>query len=218
MKMDGGKNTIGTMDMTTKIAFENNPFDISYEHHEGMIKNNINAMVYMADSLSVMNDEGYKQVTSLYRTARDWKKVIEQKRKEMVEPFRKQVAYINDKAKELTDPLDTVIELSNRKANAYVRFLDEMKLKEEAKLKAAASLFEAEDEVYLPPTSNLLKGSDAVAVTMVEKRFKLTDISLVPTKYLTLNEGEIKKDLKLGILEIPGIEIYEETITKLRAR
>jgi hypothetical protein len=44
------------------------------------------------------------------------------------------------------------------------------------------------------------------------------DISKVPTKYLMVNEEAVKRDLKLGIETIPGLEVYEETTTQLRVR
>jgi hypothetical protein len=40
----------------------------------------------------------------------------------------------------------------------------------------------------------------------------------VPAKYLMVDEAAIKRDLKLGVSEIDGIEIFEEKITQLRTR
>jgi hypothetical protein len=128
------------------------------------------------------------------------------------------MAAINDKAKELTDPLDQVIALANAKVNGYHKFLEDQKRQEEESLRLEAAMFDAEDEVYVPPLEKVLRGDGAVTVTKTEKHFKVMDLSKVPMKYLMVNEKAIEQDLKLGINEIPGLEIFETTSTQLRVR
>jgi hypothetical protein len=41
---------------------------------------------------------------------------------------------------------------------------------------------------------------------------------LIPREYLKVDEEKIAAMIKLGIAEIPGIEIYEEQKTILRSR
>ena len=182
------------------------------------VRDVIKKMVAFASALVVDTEDSYKKITSLYSQARSWKKCVDEKRKSMTEPLRKQTAAINDKAKELTDPLDQVINLANAKASGYQRLLEEQRLAEETKLREAADLFDAADEVYVPALEKVLRGEGASAVTKVEKRFRLSDITKVPAKYLTIDEKLVMQDIKLGLDSIPGIEIYEETITSLRVR
>lgn len=170
------------------------------------------------ESLIVNSEESYKKITSLYAEAREWKKAIEARRKQLVDPYRKQMASVNDIAKELTDPLDAVIDMANGKANGYVRMLEEVKRKQEEDLRAQAALFDAADEIYIPPMDNIVRGDGAIAVTKTEMNFRVLDISKVPTKYLMVDEAAIKKDLKLGLSQIEGIEIYETKTTQLRTR
>lgn len=206
--------------MTIEILSEENPFLIPLESEESKIeiKNVISDMRLFTENLVVNSEESYRKITSLYAQAREWKKTIDGKRKSLVEPFRKQTAAINDKAKELTDPLDNVIDMANAKANGYLRMLEEIKRKEDEKLLEAAALFDAADELYIPPMEKIIRGDGAVTVTKIEKRFKVLDITKVPSKYLMVDEDTIKKDLKLGIGDIPGLEIWEETTTQLRIR
>ena len=154
----------------------------------------------------------------MYRQARDWKKSIEAKRKALVEPLRKQMAVINDKAKDLTDPLDEVIAIANVKSACYLRILEEAKRNEEAELRKTAALFDAEDEIYIPPMEKTIRGEGAVLVTKTEKTFRVIDITKVPTKYLMVDEAAVKRDLKLGVGTIEGLDIYETTTTSLRTR
>jgi len=200
--------------MAANLILENDPFALP----EIAIKNSILQLYDFIVQLSVVDEASYKKVTSLYRQAREWKKCLEAKRKELIEPFRTEVARINDKAKDLSEPLDNAINVANAKVNAYQHQLAEAKRLEEEKLREAASLFDAEDEVFVTPLEKVIRGDGAIAVTKTEKRFKVTDLSKVPLKYLTINEKIVEQDIKLGINEIPGLEIWEETSTQLRIR
>lgn len=201
------------------IATIEQPFELSLDTPSKavMATNIINDMVEFTKSLVVDSDPAYKKITSMYRQAREWKKNIDARRKEMTEPLRKQTASINDKAKELTDPLDSVIEMANAKANGYLHLLEQAKKKEDEELRAAAALF-GEGELYIPPMEKTVRGDGAVTVTKQVTKFRLVDISKVPSRYLVVDEAAVKKDLALGVAEIPGLEIYQETTTQLRVR
>lgn len=206
--------------MSTDVLLNDDPFDVAVEDEMSQlqIKTVITDMVEFTRSLVVDGETSYKKITSLYRQAREWKKVIDTQRKNLVEPYRKKTSEINDKAKELSDPLDNVIQMANLKANGYLRLLEQRKLAEDEKIKAAAALFDCADELYIPPMEKIIRGDGAVTVTKTENKFEILDISKVPLKYLMINEDEVRKDIKLGINEIPGLKIYKETTTQLRIR
>lgn len=191
---------------------------ITSEEHEVFIKSTIQELVLIASNFSVTTEADYKRLTSMYSQARTWKKSIEAKRKEVTNPLWKQMSTINDKAKTLTDPLDQIIEITNHKASLYLKKLEEIKRQEDEKVRAAAALFDASEELYIPPMEKTLRGDGATAITKTEKKFKVLDITKVPTKYLMVDEDALKRDLQLGINEVPGLEIYEETTTQLRIR
>lgn len=178
----------------------------------------VSDMVDFAKALVVDSDVAYKKITSLYRQARDWKKCIETKRKEMTEPFRKQVSTINDKAKELTDPLDAVVEIANAKSAAYLQRLEEERKAEEARLRESAAMLDCAEELYIPPVETTVRGNGAISYNKKEMKFNVTDLSKVPLKYLMVDEAAVKRDMALGIITIPGLEIFETTTTKLRVR
>jgi len=54
--------------------------------------------------------------------------------------------------------------------------------------------------------------------TEMEPRYRLVDITKVPTGLLMLDEKQVKAQLKAGVRDIPGLEIWEEEVTKFRAR
>ncbi len=206
--------------MVTQLILEEDPFALPLDpiEQEQQLKGIIREMLALTEQLKVDTEANYKSITSVYAQARSWKKCIEAKRKDLNEPLRKKMAVINDKAKELTDPLDQVINLANAKVHGYHKHLEDLKRKEEETLRNAASLFDAEDEVYVAPVDKILRGDGAISVTKTEKHFKVLDLSKVPLKYLMVNEKAIEHDLKLGINEVPGLEIWEENKTQLRTR
>ena len=188
------------------------------EEEENPVKKVVSDLVSYAKSLVVSTESEYKSMTSLYRQARDWRRVIEARRKELTEPLRNELARINDKAKEVTEPLDEVIELANAKTGKYLLLLEDLKKKREADLNAIASLFGCDEPFEIEPVKNIIRGEGAMMIKKSEKRFRLLDIAKVPIKYLMINEEAIKRDLKLGVETIPGIEVYNETTTQLRTR
>jgi hypothetical protein len=192
--------------------------EISALRDPAWMQNVVQGMVQFIKDLVVNSDTSYKKITSIYEEAREMKNCVEAKRKELTAPLRKKTAEINDLVKEITDPLDQVIDIANAKAAGYLRMLEVMKKQEDDKLKAAAALFDAEDEIYIAPMEIMPKGDGATMVVRVVRNFRVTDMAKVPAKYLMVDEAAIKRDLKLGVSEIDGIEIFEEKITQLRTR
>lgn len=185
---------------------------------EEEIRDRVITMRALAIATKIDGEESYCKITSLYSEARDWKKQVESKRKALTEPLRKQIASVNDRARELTDPLDEIIQITNRKAGDYAALLESKRIEQEISLKEAASLFDSEREVFVEEIPSTIRGDGALSVTKIEKRFRLIDITKVPSKYLTIDEAAVKQDLKLGVQEIPGLEVYEEKTTNLRVR
>lgn len=182
------------------------------------VKKHISQLVLDLRGIVVKDEKSYRTMTSHYKCAREWKNIVEAKRKEMVEPFRKEISAINDKAKGLTDPLDEAIEIANHHATLYLRHLQDLKRAEDEKLRKAAALFDAEEDLYIPHLETKIRSEDVTITTKTEKQFRVVDISKVPRKYLTIDEEAIMQDIKLGVGEIPGLEISETTTTRLRVK
>jgi len=166
--------------------------------------------------LDVVDDDDYQLLTSIYAKAREWKGALEDLRKFVTQPYRNKVVEINDRAKQFTSKLDRIIELANQKTCSYLEKLEKLRQqKERAVAEKAGLLGLCEDEA--PVIHQVMPSSDrAQVITRTVTKFRLTDLSKVPLQYLTIDERAIEKDIRLGVLSIPGIEIYEETTTSLR--
>lgn len=174
----------------------------------------IGSMASYVRSLVVNSQESYIHITTAYTNARAWKNIIEDRRKELLKPYRDKTAEINDAAKQLTAPLDAVIEEANKKASEYQALVDAAKAKEI--LEAAALCDIPDDEVLLPQKPSTVYGHGASTSTRVTKKFRVVDLSIVPREYLMLDEKLVQLKIKMGQEIIPGLEVYEESKTTLR--
>lgn len=200
----------------TNLLTQNPQFSLE-DGNDNMVKAVINEMISFAKDLTVTCEASYNKMTSLYSQARSWQKIIDAKRKDLAEPYRKKITLINDRAAELLDPLDTIINLAKHKSSGYMKILEKKKEEEAESIKLAASLFDDENP-YIPPATTIVKGKGASTYTRLEKKFRVIDKEKIPLKYLTVDEAAIKQDLALGLADIPGIEVYEEKTTYLRAK
>lgn len=175
------------------------------------IKKSIDNMLSLVEGMIVQNVQQYNELSDMYAAARTLEEMIEEKRKELTEPLRKQISTINERAKEVSTPIKKLIEVSNTKAESYVAFQKE----EEKRLKDAAFLLDInlESNVIIMPASN-----SASMVTKTVKKFRVTDMEKVPREYLILDEAKVGVHMKIGVTSIPGIEFYEETTTTLRRK
>jgi len=202
------------------ITMEDNEFLLSLPQDEYKVtcKDALNDVLKRIQDTIPNHEQAYNFLTSIYAKARDWKKAIETKRKELTEPFRKEVIRINDKAKEVSDPIDRIIDLANLGASNYMKFLEDKKKQEEEKAQIAYDLFDLKEFAVVAEVPKSIRGEGAMTVTKTENKFRVTDMNKIPEKYLQVNEALVLRDIKLGITEIEGLEIYQETTTQLRKR
>ena len=178
-------------------------------------KESILDLVPMVRDLPKESEQAYQMATTLYSEARRCEKILESERKSLGEPLRKELIKINDKAKELSEPLSKIISLCNEYTSSYVKFLDGNKKSQEEKIREAASMFDM--DVYIEPMEAPVS-SDAQVVSKKIKKYRLSDFSKIPREYLMIDEDAINKALKMGIDCIEGLEIYVEEKISLRSR
>jgi hypothetical protein len=182
------------------------------------LKERLDLIVTTASNLAVTNEEHFRRITSLYAESKDWENKIEFIRKQANAPDQARISARNDKAKELLTPLKQIQAIAKEKSAQYQELLEQSKRKEEQRLQQAADLLGLDEMPYVPPVDKSIRGDGALMFTKMVSKFRLVDISQVPTKYLMLNEEAVMQDIKLGIAVIPGLELYQEKVTQLKAR
>ena len=182
------------------------------------LKESLHMMVAEAIELDVTNETNFRKMTSIYADSKDWEKRIEFLRKEANGPDQDRINSRNDKAKEILTPLKQLQTVAKQKCEKYQLILEQRKQEEQKKIQQAVDLLGLDDVPMVAPVEKSIRGDGAIMVSRTVRKFRTVDLSKVPLKYLQVDQEAIDRDIKLGVSEIPGIEIYEEKITQLRSR
>ncbi len=188
------------------------------ERNKFSLKQRLESIVITAKNIPVMNEDGFRKITNLYAESKDWEKKIEFSRKQANAPDQDRINARNDKAKELLAPLKQIQMIAKDKTHHYQMMLEDIKKKEEERVKDIVDLLGLDDMPYIPPVDKTLRGDGAVVYTRTVMKFRIIDESKVPAKYLRVDEDAIERDIKLGVGSIEGVEIYEDKVTQLKSR
>lgn len=189
-----------------------------YENAADSIRKKLQLTITVANAIEVTDQDSFKRMGDLYAESREWEKRIEFMRKEANGPDQERINSRNDTAKKVLVPLKQLQEIAKHKCSQYQLILERERIDEEKKIQDAIDLLGL-DEVTLPVTmQKTVTGDKSLMYTRVVRKFRTTDLSKVPLDYLQINEEKICKAIKLGIDNIPGIEIYEEKQTTLKKR
>ncbi len=192
--------------------------DFLIERKQINLKQRLKEIISSAVHLSVDNEESFRKVTALYAESKNWEKQIEFARKQANTPDQERINGRNDKAKELLIPLKQIQSIAKQKAEQYQMMLEERKRKEEEGIRQAVDLLGLDEMPYIAPVDKSIRGEGAIVYTRTVRKFRIVDLSKIPLKYLQINEEAIEQDIRLGVGEIDGLEIYEEKVTQLKAR
>lgn len=201
--------------MTTEIiSIDNN---LSFIEDGLLFRRLVNEMSQAALELVVSSEQSFKQATSIWKQARDFKKTVEAQRKSLCEPERKKITSINDRAKDITEPLDVIENTIKQKIDLYSKKLEQDRAEFIQQQKEAAEMIGVSFDVYVPELSTSKRGDGAIAYKKTKKNIEVSDINLIPKKYLTVNMKLVEEDMKAG-MDIPGIKVTEEEVLQLRSR
>jgi hypothetical protein len=176
------------------------------------------SMKERAEFLTIDSQEALNEATSLWKDAKEMGKHVEAMRKKQIEPLRKIIAAVNDKAKDITEPLEEVETIIKQKSGAYQALLESERLQKIEKQKEVAKILGDADPVFVPQVEKTLRGEGVIAYTKTERKFRITEALEVPRQFLKVDEAAIELAIRQGCHQIPGIEIYEEQKTILRSR
>lgn len=182
------------------------------------LKEDLQKLVQTASDIEVTNDDLFRKITSLYADSKDWEKRIDFMRKEANGPDQDRINTRNDKAKEILTPLKQIQTIARQKCERYQLRLEEAKKAEEQKLQEAVDLLGLDETPVVAPLEKAIRGDGAIMYSRTVRKFRVVELSKVPEKYLQVNEDLIARDIKMGIDNIPGIEIYETKETQLKTR
>jgi len=203
--------------MTAQLT-SNEVDEFLVESNKVDLKKKFQEIADYTQKLTVLTEDQFRQCTFLYSESKDWEKRIEFLRKEANTPDQDRINARNDKAKELLTPLKLIQSITKGKCEEYQHNLEKARKALEDQMRKAIDLLGIEEAVCMPPAEKSVRGDGAIMFTRTVRKFRTVDLSKIPLKYLQVNEEALNRDIKLGVAEIPGIEIYEEQVTQLRSR
>lgn len=160
--------------------------------------------------------QNYELVSDIYSQARKYLKLITEKEKKLLEPYKEKINEIRYEAKTHKEPLQRMIDICNAKADDWQKYLTIKSLEKQRKLVEAAKLFGTNMPIMVDDVTKPKSTKSTTTTIKTVMKFRVTDISKVPLKYLKIDEEAVNLDIKLGIHNIDGLEVYPETKTTLR--
>lgn len=115
--------------------------------------------------------------------------------------------------KQMTAPIVAAMQPLKDAVEHYNRELMRVREHHLADAAAQASLALGDETKWLTPQIDAPARPKGVQLKWT---FEIVDRNQVPNGYWSIDEGAIKADIARGVRDIPGLRIYEETITTFR--
>lgn len=191
----------------------------------------IDEMLKQAEAITVTDDKTARASTVLAGKFRKVQKGVESLRKEITGPafdFKRSVdALANgfmEKCKAGADDLgrkisqhQAKVELERRKAEESARKVAaELQKKLDAEARAADVEPVKVEAPVIRKAPTKVRTEEATSYQHTEWTHEIEDPDKVPREYLMVDEKEIRKAVKAGVREIPGVKIFEKTTTRFR--
>ena len=178
----------------------------------------VNKILRAVIELEVKDDSSCRAALNLSSDTKLITKDIASVKKNATDPYRQFINIMNESSKLITDKLDAIQDIISQKVDKYQTMLNSQA---EMAQKSIEKDSEA-SEMYALMTSQNGKKISSTAKTIVsyktDKEFSVTDINLVPREYFKLDEDKINKSIKMGVSQIPGIDIIDTKKLVLRRR
>lgn len=202
-------------------------------------KNEINKMGGSADSIEVLNEETYSNALEMAIQAKTILKTIEDKRKEVTEPYKKIKRLIDSECKKLKDSLMKIKVLVEQKTKPFLIEMEKRRKDalhdEEVRISARQQTLN-EEYAKRGETAPLIvscipdkysSGNESGYQTLeTSVTWEIEDFHSIPIEAFTTREKQvvsalspwINLQIKAGITQIPGVMIYEKTDVKTKMR
>jgi hypothetical protein len=185
----------------------------------------------------IQDQETNARAVELGNTLKKINKQLQLHQDYFVRPHNEYVKSVRNIFKRFTEPMGTEERNLARKVSDFRRFLENERLRKEAEARRLALELQkkAEDEAkksadegapyvpvalavpVTPEVPKVTRTAEGSASQRKDWTFKVLDPDKVPRDYMVVDEKLIRKAVKGGVREIPGVEIYEDFITSFRA-
>jgi hypothetical protein len=140
---------------------------------------------------------------------------LENRRKFFTKPLYDQQRNINSLFKTYREPLDEMDKILRVKIAGWNK-LQKQKQEEEVKKLVAETGAGVEEVTDMLTVDKTIRASGGTVRTRKVLKWEITDKTKIPSKYFVFDPKLVTRDVKAGITEIPGINIYEDEETVVR--
>ena len=175
--------------------------------------------------MSITDAEGEARASEFMLQIQRRYKLVDDKRKQYVQPLNDQVKVINNDFKMILGPLDEALKhvktaLSAWRNGQAFKEAEERRLEIEASAKdavragdavAVAGLVEDHREAAAE-APRIVRATSGSVSFRDEQKFEVVDPLQVPYEYLVVDERLIRAAVKAGKLVIPGVKIWTEKV------
>lgn len=174
------------------------------------LKSTVSPLVAKATSYQITDAESVDTASLFLKEVADAKKNLEKKRLEFTAPLNQSLSAINETFRNLKQPLDEAANIVGGNIMAWRRMEQERAAKEEARRRAIQAAHEkAGHQVSAPVVMERPEAKIGNTQTRKVWKWKVVDFAKVPDNCKEVNEVFVNNQVRSGIREIPGIEVYQ---------
>lgn len=156
--------------------------------------------------------------TEIVGQARKLRKEIQEAAKHVNKSLKEALDFNKSEEKSVTGPLEDIEKSLGEKISAFQSAAIEAAKIEQEDASSIKELMGSEVDVYVSEKPRDFEARSASTYQKESWQYSLEDFERIPRSYLALDESKVKAALKLGIREIPGLKIYQETKTIVRIK
>lgn len=168
-------------------------------------------------NIKIVDEQSLTKATEVLSQANKYAKQLEEDKQKITKPINDALKEIRARYKPLENKLEDIILNIRKSMTSYQT--EQMRLQkiEEEKIanRVAKGTLKAETGIRkleeLPQTADKIATQSGKISFKTVKKFEVIDITLIPHKYLIVNETAIRDAMKAGI-ELPGCKYFEEQI------
>jgi hypothetical protein len=186
------------------------------------VRENVSAIVVQAGAVVIASAQDVEDASGILKSLAGAKKSLTAMRLFFVKPLNDQVSKINDMFKAIAAPAEEADVIVRGKILAYRQEVAERERKEQERLNrlAEARMERAEKKaeetgapVPAPIIPSVVSYQDKTIGSVTARKvwsYRIVDEAKVPREYLIVEPTLVRKAVREGARDIPGIEIFEE--------
>lgn len=168
-------------------------------------------------NIKIVDEQSLTKATEVLSQANKYAKQLEEDKQKITKPINDALKEIRARYKPLENKLEDIILNIRKSMTSYQT--EQMRLQkiEEEKIanRVAKGTLKAETGIRkleeLPQTADKISTQSGKISFKTVKKFEVIDITLIPHKYLIVNDTAIRDAMKAGI-ELPGCKYFEEQV------